>query len=143
MAKRILMPLDGRDSSEAIIPIVRALAREHGSSVRLLRVYPLPKQVVSPQGRVVAYLDQEMERLTAQGLVDLRRIEAELDGFPVECVVRFGEPAEEILLEAEAFDADLIALMTSRHVRLGWAFWPDTADRVAQKASVPTLVLRT
>ena len=33
------------------------------------------------------------------------RIEAQLDGIPVETVVRFREPVEEILLEAEAFDA--------------------------------------
>ena len=142
VAKRILTPLDGQESSETIIPLVRALAREHGSSVRLLRVCPLPKQVVTPTGRVVAYLDQQMARLTAMGLVDLRRVEEQLDGLPVESVVRFGEPTEEILVEAEAFGADLIALATSQRGRLRAAFLPGVADRVARNASVPTLILR-
>ena len=36
---------------------------------------------------------------------------------PVESVVRFGDPAEEIVREADAFDADLIAVTTEDR---GW-----------------------
>ncbi len=54
---------------------------------------------------------------------------------------RFGKPAEEILLEAEAFDADLIALATSDRGRLRRALLPGVAQRVARQAPVPTLVL--
>jgi nucleotide-binding universal stress UspA family protein len=106
MAKRILAPIDGRDESEAIVPVVAALAHGSGSTVRLLRVFPIPDRVVGAHGRTIAYADQEMARLEAEGLDELHRIEAEMAGVPVESVVRFGEPAEEILLEAEAFDPD-------------------------------------
>jgi len=41
---------------------------------------------------------------------------------PVDSVVRFGEPAEEILREAEAFGADLIAVTTAEIRRLLTAF---------------------
>ena len=142
MTKRILTPIDGRVESEAIVPVVAALARGAGSTVRLLRVFPVPEHVVGPYGRTVAYVDQEMARLTAEGMDELAHIEAELDGVPVERVVRFGEPAEEIRLEAEAFNADLVALATSRRSRLGSALRPGTAERVIQEAPVPTLVLR-
>ena len=142
MAKRILTPLDARERSEAIAPIVAALARGAGSTVRLLRVFPVPARIVDSHGRTVAYSDQEMARLTAEGLDDLGRIEAQLDGIPVESIVRFGEVAEEILLEAEAFDADLIAFATSGHGRLRSALAPGVAGRVASKAAVPTLTLR-
>jgi nucleotide-binding universal stress UspA family protein len=108
MAKRILTPVDARESSEAIVPIVAAMARDAGSTIRLLRVLPVPKQVIGDHGRIVAYADQEMERLTNEGLADLQRVEAQLAGVPVETVVRFGEPVEEIVHEAEAFEADLI-----------------------------------
>lgn len=141
MAKRILTPIDARERSEAIVPVVAALAHGAGSTVRLLRVFPIPDRVIGSHGRTVAYADQEMARLTAEGLEDLGRIKAELDGIPVESVVRFGEPAEEIVLEAEAFDADLIALATSTHGRLRSAFVPGVAERVARKAPVPTLTL--
>ena len=142
MAKRILTPLDARERSEAIAPIVAALARGAGSTVRLLRVFPVPDRVIGTNGRTVAYSDQEMARLTAEGLDDLRRVEAQLEGIPVESVVRFGEAAEEILLEAEAFDADLIALTASRRGRLRRALVAGVAERVAGKAPVPTLLLR-
>jgi len=142
MAKRILTPLDAREHSEAIAPIVAALARGAGSTVRLLRVFPVPDRVIGTNGRTVAYSDQEMARLTAEGLDDLRRVEAQLEGIPVESVVRFGEAAEEILLEAEAFDADLIALTASRRGRLRRALVAGVAERVAGKAPVPTLLLR-
>jgi len=98
--------------------------------------------VVTPDGRTVAYVDQEMARLTALGMDELAHIEAELEGIPVECVVRFGEPAEEIRFEAEAFNADLVALSTSRRNRLAAALRPGVVDRVIHEVPVATLVLR-
>ena len=142
MTKRILAPVDGRAGSEAIVPVVAALAREAGATVRLLRVFPVPERVVGLHGQTVAYLDQEMERLTAEGLDELRPAEAALDGVPVESVVRFGDAADEIVLEAEAFDADLIALATSGQGWLRRALRLGMAERVAGKAPIPTLVLR-
>jgi nucleotide-binding universal stress UspA family protein len=142
MTKRILTPIDGRLESEAIVPVVAALARGAGSTVRLLRVFPVPEHVVGPYGRTVAYVDQEMARLTAEGLDELAHIEAELDGVPVERVVRFGEPAEEIRLEAEAYNADLVMLATTQRSRLGKALAPGVAELLEADSKVPTLVLR-
>lgn len=142
MAKRILTPIGLMERGAAIVPVVSALAQDAGSTVRLLRVFSVPEHVVDSDGRTVAYSDQEMARLTSEGLDDLSRIEAQLEGVPVESVVRFGEPVEEILLEAEAFDADLIALGKSDRGRVLRALVPGVADQVARKASVPTLTLR-
>jgi nucleotide-binding universal stress UspA family protein len=142
MAKRILTPIDGCEESATIVPVVAALARDAGSTVRLLRVFPVPERVMGPHGRTIAYVDQEMARLTALGQDELALVEAQLEGIPVERVVRFGEPAEEIRLEAEAFNADLVTLATSRRSRLGSVLRPGVADRVIQEAPIPTLVLR-
>ncbi len=142
MAKRILAPIDGREESTTIVPVVAALARGAGSTVRLLKVFPIPERVMGPHGRTVAYVDQEMARLTALGLDELAHVEAELEGIPVERVVRFGEPAEEIRLEAEGFNADLVTLAAGRRGRLASALLPGVADRVAEQTPVLTLVLR-
>jgi len=142
MPKRILVPLDRHEASERIVPLVGAVARDTGATLRLLRVAPVPENVVSPQERVVAYADQEMARLTYEGDEDLQRVEALLPGVPVERVVRFGEAVDEILLEAEAFDADLVAMAAPRRGRLRAALAPDVAERVAARAAVPVLVLR-
>lgn len=141
MAKRILAPINGRPDSELVVPVLSNLARGAGAVVRLLRVFPVPQHIVGRNGRTIAYVDQEMARLTAAGMKDLAPIEAALHDVPVETVVRFGDAAEEIVLEAEAFDADLIALGTARRGRVRRALAPDVADRVAATATVPTLVL--
>jgi nucleotide-binding universal stress UspA family protein len=142
-AKRILVPLDGTERSEAVVPIAAAVARDSGGTVRLLRVYPIPARVVDPHGRTVAYTDQEMARLTAEGEHDLARSEARMHGVPVERVVRFGKPVEEIVLEAEAFGADAITLAAPPRSWLRAVTAPGVAERVTRAASIPTLVLRT
>ena len=141
MTKRILAPIGAEERSEAIVPLVAALARESGATVRLLRVFPVPERILATNGRTVAYVDQEMARLTDEGLEELARIETALPGVPVERIVRFGDPEEEILVEAEAFGADLIALTTTTRGRTQRFIAPDVADRVAGSATVPTLVL--
>jgi nucleotide-binding universal stress UspA family protein len=142
MTKRILVPLSERERDEAILPLVGALARESGATVRLLRVYPVPDIIVGSNDRVVAYVDQEMDRLSREGLIHLKGAELQLDGVPVESVVRFGEPVEEILLETEAWSADLIALRTASRSRLWSAIAPGVADRVSRQSTRPTLALR-
>ena len=143
MTKRILVPLDGDERSETIVPLVAAVARDGGATVRLLRVYPIPQRVEGAHGRTIEYVDQAMARLTAEGIEDLGRSEARLEGVPVETVVRFGEPAEEIVLEAEAFGADVIALSEPAQGRLRRLVTPGVAERVARETGVPTLVLKT
>lgn len=141
MAKRILVPLDGDERSEGIVPLVAAVARDGGATVRLLRVYPVPERMEGEYGRTVEYVDQAMSRLTSEGRDDLAREEARLSGVPVEAVVRFGDTAEEIAQEAEAFEADVIA-MTEAPRRLRRLLTGTLAERVARATSVPTLVLK-
>jgi nucleotide-binding universal stress UspA family protein len=140
-AKRILVPLDADERSEAIVPLVAAVARDSGATVRLLRVYPVPERREGAHGRTVEYVDQAMSRLTAEGRDDLAHAEARLAGVPVDTVVRFGQPAEEIAREAEAFGADVIALSESPRGRFLRLVKPGLAQRVAHETSVPTLTL--
>ena len=143
MAKRILVPLDGGESSEAAAHLAADLAVGSGGSVRLLQVRPVPEHRTAAFGRVVAYADQEMARLTAEGRDYLESVEARLGPVPVETVVRFGEPQEEILTEAEAFDADLIVLSASR--RTGWLSQlgrGGIGERLLHDAPVPVVLVR-
>src|SRR5207247_9594015 len=71
MTKRILAPIDGREQSEAIVPVVAALARGAGSAVRLLRVFPVPEHVIGPYGRTIAYVDLAKALLPVEGHVEI------------------------------------------------------------------------
>lgn len=138
MSKRILVPIDLTEDGDAVAPIAASLARGSGGTIRLLHVAAIPQELYTDHGRVVVYADQEMARVEAEGQHALGDVEACLDGVPVETVVRFGEPAEEILREAEAFGADLIALAAPRPrwLRLGRG----VAGRVLRASRLPVML---
>ena len=140
--KRIVVPLDASPVAESVLPVVADLARAGGASIRLLRVEPLPDNCVDADGRVVAYADQEMARLEAEGLDYLETVAARLGEVPVESCVRFGDPLDEILKEADAFDADLIAVTTAGRSGVGRAMLGSVADRVFRRAETPVLLYR-
>jgi len=142
MAKRILAPLDQTADAEAALPLVADAARGAGATVRLLHVAPVPDLRVAAGGRVIAYADQEMARLEAEGTDYLRSVEVQLDGIPVECVVRFGDPVPEILAEVEGFGADLVVLTTTCRSGLGRAMLGSVAEQVFRKAAAPVLLYR-
>jgi nucleotide-binding universal stress UspA family protein len=140
MAKRILVPMDQSPTAEAVIPLIADTARGSGAVVRLLHVSPVPEALVAKGGRVVAYADQEMARLDAEGMDYLRGVAARLDGATVECVVRFGEPAEEILREADAYGADLIAVTTGGRSGISRVALGSVAEAVFRRAGVAVLL---
>jgi nucleotide-binding universal stress UspA family protein len=140
MAKRILLPLDRGDAARSVVPFVADMARSSGATVRLLHVAPVPKERVADNGRIVAYANQEMERIEAARMDDLKVAEAELEGVPVESVIRFGKPSEEILREADAFGADLIAVTAGRR---GWLrrMFGGVIAKLFRRSDVPVLLL--
>ncbi len=77
MAKRILVPLDQSEVAESVVPVVADVARGGQATVCLLHVAPLPDNRVNEGGRVVAYADQEMERLRSEGLDYLHVVEVQ------------------------------------------------------------------
>lgn len=140
MAKRILVPLDQSVTAEMVVPLVADAARGGGGTVRLLHVAPLPGPRVTTDGRVLAYADQEMKRLEAEGLDYLHTVEVYFDGAPVESVVRFGDPVVGILGETEAFGADLIAVTTVGRSGLRRVALGSVAEQVFRKADVAVML---
>jgi nucleotide-binding universal stress UspA family protein len=138
MAKRILVPLDEAVHAESLVNTIGMAARDAGATVRLLHVAPLPDTIVDDEGRVLAYSDQEGARLEAEALDFLHAASIGLEGVAVECGVRFGDPVEQILEEAAAWDADLIALPTRGRGCIERALLGSVAEQVFRKA--PTAV---
>jgi nucleotide-binding universal stress UspA family protein len=138
MAKRILVPLDEAVQAESMVEAVGALARSTGATVRLLHVAPVADAVMDEDGHVLAYSDQETERLEAEALDFLHATSIGLEGLPVECAVRFGDPVAQIVEDAEAWNADLIAMATRGRGCIGRALLGSVAEQVFRKA--PTAV---
>jgi nucleotide-binding universal stress UspA family protein len=139
MAKRMLVPLDRSALAESVLPLVADLARGAGATVRLLHVAPSPELRVS-DGHVVAYADQEMARLEAEGTDYLQDVAVRLPGVAVEHAVRYGDPVPQILAEAEAFGADLLVVATAGRSGLGRQLLGSVAEQVFRKAAVPVVL---
>ena len=140
--KRILVPLDMKTEPEAIARVVADAARGGGATVRLLHVAPVPANVEDTDGRIIAYASQEGARLETEALDYLRTVEAELDGIPVESVVRFGDPADEILAGADDFGTDLIAFAVPAGSCLSSLALCSTVGRVWRHAKTAVMLLR-
>ena len=138
--KTILVTLDGSPGSESILPAVRDLASAHRARVRLLTVIS-PGTAIRSDERVVAFSDQEGARLEAEARAYLKRATAGLPGVAVDEVVRFGAPVTEIVEEAEAGGADLIALAAHRRGPLGRLFRAGTADALERATTIPLLLV--
>jgi nucleotide-binding universal stress UspA family protein len=140
MAKRILVPLDTSERSESVLPFVADLARAAGATVRLLHVTPYSRTRFSDDNRVRVYAHQQEERDATEAAMWLRELSPLLDGVALEYRVRIGDPGEEILREADAFDADAIVLRA-------WPrrWWRRTLGRVTRRvragAEAPVLLL--
>jgi nucleotide-binding universal stress UspA family protein len=91
---------------------------------------------------VVVYADQETARLEAEGLDYLHAASLSLDGVTLECAVRYGDPVEEILEEAEIWNADLIAMTTRGRRCIERALLGSVAEQVFRKAPMAVALCR-
>jgi nucleotide-binding universal stress UspA family protein len=142
MAKRILVALDRAMPPSALLDLVVDAAAGGGATVRLLHVAPYPENLVDLDDRVVAYADQEAARLEAEILDELRTVELRFGWMPVDSVVRFGDPRREILAEAEAFDADLIAMVMRSRRSLTDRFLGTVAEQIGRRAPMAVALVR-
>lgn len=134
MYDRILVPLDGSEVAEAILPHIEAMAAGHQAEVILFHVLPATGVVadVAAQQRKEAdeYLGGVEKGLSEKG-IDVRHS------------VRHGaDEAAEIVDYAEVNDVDLIAMST--HGRSGISRWVfgSVASKVLRGTNKPILLIR-
>ncbi len=139
--RKILVPLDGSPGSTSVLWTVGQLARSQGARVRLLRVAPTTTAVHALDGRVLAFSDQECDRVAQAELQGLKRTADELGGVDVEATVRFGDPATQIVEEADEAGADLIAMATHRRVGMSRLVKGSVAERVERATTVPVVLV--
>ncbi len=148
MYSKIVVPLDGSELAEGVLPHVAEVIRDRGSYVYLLTVAsvargaaPALTDLLSSSGNT----HEERQRVEQEVTAYLREVAGELEpvAAEVQVGVRFGRPAEEVLTFAGEVDADLIAMST--HGRSGISRWVfgSVTDRVLHGALCPLLLVRT
>jgi len=131
--RRILVPLDGSELAEQVLPTVTAVAQALGCELVLFQVtivyHSLEEAYYAADQDVQAYLARIASRLIEQGI-------------EVSTATGIGAVAESIVDHAEVNDVDLIAMCT--HGRTGIARWAlgSVADRVLRAGDKPILLVR-
>lgn len=142
MYKRVLVPVDGSEVAESILPVVREITNPRELDVILLNVNGF-----IPPGRIEARRafglpDFGAQRAEAARYLSLLGTELRAAGARVHIRVRGGRPAAEILEVARNEAVDLIAMAT--HGRRGPArlLWGSVAEQVIRQSPVPVCLVR-
>ncbi len=138
MFKKILVPLDGSKTAEAVIPFAREIASRCGAE--LLFVAAVQEASVWDAALSVRGLGRESE-IAANYLATVEK-DASGEGQKVTTQVLDGDAAEAVLAAVDDSGVDLIAIST--HGRSGVSRWlfGSVATHILERASVPLLVLR-
>ena len=139
----VLLPLDGSELAEALLPAVALLASRLGVGVTLLSVVP-PARAAEPAGAQATQAERWPSAGELEAAEYLQRVQEWLRGRGVEArvEVRVGNPAEAILDRSMADDVWLVVI--SSHGRSGVGRWVygSVADRVLHQAERPVLLFR-
>jgi nucleotide-binding universal stress UspA family protein len=152
--RHILIPLDGTDMAEKILPPALALGKLTGADYTLTRMirpvlpYDTPVEVSGFAASVRSVLDRVDElqgQLKREAQEYLDRVAARLrqEGHKVETKVDLDmQPAHAILQDVEEKAIDLVALETHGRKGLARMFLGSVADKVVRGARIPVLVHR-
>jgi nucleotide-binding universal stress UspA family protein len=143
LCRRILVPLDGSEMAEHVLPMVTPIAQALDAELILFQVpiahvdgwmtgewfVPMQGVLATAERDAHVYLSEVCSRLKKQGL-------------RVTTATTMGSVAESIIEHAEANHVDLVAMCT--HGRTGLARWTlgSVADRVLRAGSTPILLVR-
>jgi len=138
--KKILVPVDGSKTAEAVLPEVEKFAEVFGSHIYLLRVAN-PLNV--PYFPYINEREYEME-LTSEARKYIAKLEDKLKkkGIDVESEVLYGNEAHEILDYATKKDVDLIAMASHGHTMMERWLLGSVAEKVVRHAKQAVLLVR-
>ena len=143
MYERVLVPLDGSERAEAILPLIEQMAGPLDAEFILLRVVePVsPAEAIASAGVVSpdSFTWREMEAKQYLHGVE-RRLSKK--GLRASIHLALGAPTEEILATAKTTGADLIAIATHARSALGRLVFGSVAETVLRASSIPVLMIR-
>lgn len=145
MYKTILVPLDGSERAERILPYVEELGLRCRAVLVFLQVIDPFTVVVGPEGaEYTALQHQELERKKEEARSYLTSLEEKFRAKGIETGSRIvgGAIVEEIMNAAEHSGADLIALTSHGRTGLARVFYGSVAAGVLHRIDRPLLLVR-
>lgn len=153
LSQPILVPLDGTDIANGILPYVSQIAKRANVPLVLLTAvdpdaidYPSSTMSAVPTSTgepMVIYRNQFEESSRVHAQDSLHRVAARLrdDGIKAKSIATIGGPAEEILRVSEKEGCGLIAMSTHGRNPIGRSILGSVTDRVIHASDVPVLTV--
>jgi len=150
MLDKVLLPTDGSETAEKAIAFAARLLGNTGCKVTLLSVVEepvysafwsdgliAPEVLMPPPEELREELDKKAEEVLAESAKPLRDA-----GIEVQPKIRFGNPASEVLKEAEESGYDMVVMGSHGRGALGGFLLGSVSNRVAHHAKCPVLIAR-
>ncbi len=142
MYKRVLVPLDGSQLSENVLPFLTEIAGPLDMTVVLVRVLEPMQAALADAGPDAVVDDLATRRRDAAEYLAPLAIGLRARGIDTTTSVRVGRAEEEILAAARAEGADLIAMSTHGRSGLGRLLFGSVAEQVLRHSDVPVFLMR-
>ncbi|HMD74819.1 MAG TPA: universal stress protein [Steroidobacteraceae bacterium] len=145
MYKKILVPVDGSDTSALGLSEAVKLAKNQGSAIRLVHI--VDEYVLDYAYSPGLYATNVIEtmRTTGQSVLDKAAAAVKEAGVAVESVLleTIGGPAADLIVaQAKAWPADLIVIGTHGRRGLRRLAMGSDAEQVLRSSPVPVLLVR-
>lgn len=145
--RSVIVPLDGSEVAEQVLPTVAELAKQLKLEVILFRAYtiPLSALAVDPEGYYVATEEKLIEGMRDEAVAYLEKKAEEMKKLGVEKVsdvAEYGLAADEIISFARKTPDNLIAMCTHGHTGVKRWVLGSVTETVVRHSGDPVLVIR-
>jgi nucleotide-binding universal stress UspA family protein len=140
----LVVPLDGSPFAEAALTVAQEFASVLNARIVLVGVVPDPTRVIAgAEGAVLAYSDEDIRVVRMETRDYLRSIADRLNPMlTTETVVRLGDAAAEIALEAEDRGAAAVIMATHGRTGVARAILGSVAGGVLHRSASPVVLVR-
>jgi nucleotide-binding universal stress UspA family protein len=145
MYQKIMVPLDGSELAECVLPHVATLAQ--GSQVKNIVFARVVEPFHQPTGdyvideKQIAKIEAE-HKLSVEAYLKQLVNRVKYEGVSVQYKGLFGRVAEELANFAEKNQIDLIIIATHGRSGVSRWVWGSVADRILRSSCIPVLMVR-
>jgi len=145
MYKKVMVPLDGSELAECVLPHVDRIAKagmaESIVFVRVVEPYILPATAGDYVSPAVWTKIESEQRAAAESYLAMLAAKLEYGATPVKMEVIEGSITQSLIDYAIKNNVDLIVMATHGRSGLGRWVWGSVAERLIKSSSTPVLVV--
>jgi nucleotide-binding universal stress UspA family protein len=141
MYKKMLIPLDGSKTAEAVLPYARTLARKLNAAVELVGVVDVAALATQVSRSKNRYFDTIISESVLNSEAYLKRIATTFPNANVKCATEKGRP-EEVILEKASEKTTLVTMATHGRSGINRFLLGSIAEKVLRAATSPILLIR-